>query len=136
MSEMLSKLKVGELFQKLRLGLEDLVKESKGMSDANSGISSSEIGRLRGHIVKRISRREDVKENQEILKILDLLSDDKIFIDVIKEESAEWLEFLDSIEKSVKNLDSSIATAKEKDEVDRIVGKIERVKGLIRGDQS
>ena len=86
MAEMLSKLKLGELFQKLKIGLEDLVKESKNMSETNRSIAMSDIGAIRNRIVKKIGRKEDVKENQEILKVLDLFSDDRIFIDVIREE--------------------------------------------------
>ena len=132
MAEMLSKLKLGELFQKLKIGLEDLVKESKNMSETNRSIAMSDIGAIRNRIVKKIGRKEDVKENQEILKVLDLFSDDRIFIDVIREESEEWLKFLDSIEKSVKGLDDASATPQEKKEVNDIIKRIESVKGMIR----
>ena len=134
MAEMLSKLKLGELFQKLKIGLEDLVKESRNMSEVNRGVAMSDIGAIRNHIVKKISRKEDVKENQEILKVLDLFSDDRIFIDVIREESEEWLKFLDSIEKSVKGLDDASATPQEKKEVNDIIKRIESVRGMIRNE--
>ncbi|MCL5007053.1 MAG: hypothetical protein M1164_00010 [Candidatus Marsarchaeota archaeon] len=134
MAEMLSKLKLGELFQKLKIGLEDLVKESKNMSETNRSIAMSDIGAIRNRIVKKIGRKEDVKENQEILKVLDLFSDDRIFIDVIREESEEWLKFLDSIEKSVKGLDDASATPQEKKEVNDIIKRIESVKGMIRNE--
>lgn len=134
MAEMLSKLKLGELFQKLKIGLEDLVKESKNMSETNRSVAMSDIGAIRNHIVKKIGRKEDVKENQEILKVLDLFSDDRIFIDVIREESEEWLKFLDSIEKSVKGLDDASATPQEKKEVNDIIKRIESVKGMIRNE--
>ncbi len=134
MAEMLSKLKLGELLQKLKIGLEDLVKESRNMSEVNRGVAMSDIGAIRNHIVKKISRKEDVKENQEILKVLDLFSDDRIFIDVIREESEEWLKFLDSIEKSVKGLDNATATPQEKKEVNDIIKRIESVRGMIRNE--
>ncbi len=134
MAEMLSKLKLGELFQKLKIGLEDLVKESKNMSETNRSVAMSDIGAIRNHIVKKIGRKEDVKENQEILKVLDLFSDDRIFIDVIREESEEWLKFLDSIEKSVKGLDDASATPQEKKEVNDIIKRIESVRGMIRNE--
>jgi hypothetical protein len=134
MAEMLSKLKLGELFQKLKIGLEDLVKESKNMSETNRSIAMSDIGAIRNRIVKKIGRKEDVKENQEILKVLDLFSDDRIFIDVIREESEEWLKFLDSIEKSVKGLDDASATPQEKKEVNDIIKRIESVRGMIRNE--
>ena len=134
MAEMLSKLKLGELFQKLKAGLEDLVKESKNMSETNRSVAMSDIGAIRNHIVKKISRKEDVKENQQMLKVLELFSDDRIFIDVIREESEEWLKFLDSIEKSVKGLDSADATPQEKKEVNDIIKRIESVRGMIRNE--
>jgi hypothetical protein len=134
MAEMLSKLRLGELFQKLKAGLEDLVKESKNMSEANRSVAMSDVGAIRNHIMKKINRREDVKENQEILKVLELFSDDRIFIDVIREESEEWLKFLDSIEKSVKGLDSADATPQEKKEVNDIIKRIESVRGMIRNE--
>jgi hypothetical protein len=134
MTEMLSKLKLGELFQKLKVGLEDLVKESRNMSETNRSVAMSDIGAIRGHIMKKINRKEDVKENQEILKVLELFSDDRIFIDVIKEESEEWLKFLDSIEKSVKGLDNATATPQEKKEVNDIIKRIEGVRGMIRNE--
>ena len=49
MAEMLSKLKLGELFQKLKAGLEDLVKESKNMSETNRSVAMSEVGAIRNH---------------------------------------------------------------------------------------
>ena len=134
MAEMLSKLRLGELFQKLKAGLEYLVKESKNMSEANRSVAMSDVGAIRNHIMKKINRREDVKENQEILKVLELFSDDRIFIDVIREESEEWLKFLDSIEKSVKGLDSADATPQEKKEVNDIIKRIESVRGMIRNE--
>ena len=134
MPEMLSKLKIGELFQKLKIGLEDLVRESGNMSNANNSVSLSDISKIRNHITKKISKKEDTWENQELMKVLDLFSDDKVFMEVIKEESAEWLKFLESLEKSVKDLDTSSATKKEKKEVDDILEKIESVKGLIRNE--
>ena len=134
MAEMLSKLRLGELFQKLKAGLEDLVKESKNMSEANRSVAMSDVGAIRNHIMKKINRREDVKENQEILKVLELFSDDRIFIDVIKEESEEWLKFLDSIEKSVKGLDSADAPPQEKKEVNDIIKRIESGRGMIRNE--
>ena len=66
-----------------------------------------------------------------MLKTLDLFLTDKAFIRLIKEDSEEWLSFLDAIEESLVKVDHNL-TGEDKQEIDSVLRKLDEVRNLIR----
>lgn len=65
--------------------------------------STEEINILRDHLKNRFLKGDEEIENKKLIKLLELLSKDQAVLNLIKDESNEWIEMLDAIENNLKN---------------------------------
>ncbi len=92
---------IGGLFSRLHRGLLALSAEASKLTSMNSSVNAHEVREAREEIVKKLSENQGFEETRTLLKVLDLFSKDSAFIELVRDESKEWLEFLDTIEKSL-----------------------------------
>ena len=99
--EQLKKLSLNELIAALQ---DQIVSFSRGLDrlvDKNRGIDTNEIDQLRDHITARLQAGTERAENERMLKLVNLFSEDKKALDLIRKDVDEWLEFLDAINSHV-----------------------------------
>ena len=99
--EQLKKLSLNELIAALQ---DQIVSFSRGLDrlvDKNRGIDTNEIDQLRDHIKARLQAGTERAENERMLKLVNLFSEDKKALDLIRKDVDEWLEFLDAINSHV-----------------------------------
>lgn len=89
------------LFSRLHRGLVALSAEASKLTSMNSSVNAREVREAREEIISKLSNNEGFQETRTLLKVLDLFSKDSAFIELVRDESEEWLEFLDTIEKSL-----------------------------------
>ena len=130
-TERFSSLKLGELFSKLHSSIIDFARDTSKVSDLNDSINTGTIDELRDHITERLNNNENIDENKALLKTLDLFVTDKAFIRLIKEDSEEWLGFLDAIQESLLRMDHNLS-GEDKLEMERIIGRLDELRNLIR----
>ena len=68
--------------------------------------------------MKRLNSNEDIEENKTLIKVLDLFVTDKSFLRMIKDDSEEWLEFLDVIEKNLNKVGDNLS-GEDKREIEK-----------------
>ena len=99
--EQLKKLSLNELIAALQ---DQIVSFSRGLDrlvDKNRGIDTNEIDQLRDHIKARLQAGTERAENERMLKLVNLFSEDKKALDLIRKDVDEWLEFLDAMNSHV-----------------------------------
>ena len=99
--EQLKKLSLNELIAALQ---DQIVSFSRGIDrliDKNSEFNTTEIDQLRDHIKNRLEAGEERAENERLLKLVNLFSDDKKALSLIREDVDEWLEFLDAVDDHI-----------------------------------
>ena len=121
-----------DLFTKLHDDITAFIVDAKNALDRNSTVSFDEIKRVREHIVQKLNNGEDVEDNEALLKVLNLFTMDKAFLGIVSEESESWLDFLDAIEKSIKDFDKYASTEEERRDLKEIDDAISRARGLLR----
>ncbi len=124
-------LRLGELIAKLHTSITEFSKNTSKMVELNESMHTEKINELRDAITKRLSKNENIEENQALLKTLDLFLTDKAFIRLIKEDSEEWLSFLDAIEEGLVKVDHNL-TGEDKQEIDSVLRKLDEARSLIR----
>jgi hypothetical protein len=124
------------LFTKLHQLMSNLVKDIEGVLGDNEEMGMGDIKALRDHINHKLAIKEEVSDNQKILLLLNLFSEDKAVIEIIREDAEEWLELLNAIESNITGGDSgrrlNAREEKEVKEIKRLTGEI---KTLIRQEQ-
>lgn len=108
--EQLKKLSLNELIAALQ---DQIVSFSRGIDrliDKNSEFNTTEIDQLRDHIKSRLEAGEERAENERLLKLVNLFSDDKKALSLIREDVDEWLEFLDAVDDHIGGDSKSVDT--------------------------
>jgi hypothetical protein len=122
-----------KLFGRLHQLMVNLVGDIDSVIEDNEELTVSKIKELRDHINYRLGRNEEIHDNRELLKVLNLLSEDKAVIEIIREDAQEWLDLLESIEASLKDRGVDL-TSEQKKQMADIKRLTSEIKGLIRKD--
>ena len=97
----LKKLSLNELITSLH----DLISSfSRGLGkiiQKNEELQTKDLDELREHIQARLNAGEEKVDNEKLLKLIDLLKDDKNAFDLMSKDVSVWLEFLDAIEEHI-----------------------------------
>ncbi len=133
MREELSRISLGRLFNILTESMTRMVEGLKGLMKREESVDDKTIRELRDHIKTRLAKGEERVDNQHLLKLLDLFSENKEIIEFIKEEAEEWLELVEAIEKHIESGDSKLSSKEEK-EVMELKELSEKIKHTLRDD--
>jgi transcriptional regulator of heat shock response len=93
-----------------------------------STASTEEITTIRDHLKTRLLKGDEDAENKKLIKLLELLSKDQAVLNLIKEESDEWIEMLDAIEQHVKSRDNTLNS----DDLKKIIRLSSDIKSIVR----
>ena len=128
-----SGMKMLDLFRRLNAVIRDFANEVKEVVDRHEVTApSAEIKELINSIKsRRVIDEKDKHENEEILKFLNQLSEDKRIFYLIKAESGEWIELLDAIEKRLE-MDKDTLTKEELDTYEKIRETTKELKDYLR----
>lgn len=118
------------LFGKLHGLMVNLVRDVDSVIEDNKEMSMDSIRGLRDHINYKLSKKEEIADNEKLLKLLNLFSEDKAVIEIIREDSEEWVKLLEAIEKGLSS--NGAVTAREKKEIKEIKRLTGEIKQLIR----
>jgi hypothetical protein len=129
----MSSMTLGTLFDRLHGLMVNLVKDIDSVIEDNKDVGMDSVRDLREHITARLSRREEIEDNQKILKLLNLFSEDSAALEIIREDSEEWIELLDAIGDSIGKGKATL-TPNEQDEIKKIRMLTSEIKQLIRKD--
>lgn len=133
MREELSKISLSRLFSILTDSMTRMVEGLKGLVKRNEIVDDSTVSELREHIKNRLAVGEERVDNQNILKLLDLFSENKEVMEFIKEEAEEWLDLVEAIEKHIESGDKAL-TEKEQEEVRELKELTDKIKHTLRDD--
>lgn len=122
---------VVELFSKLHRAISELVSDASKMVELNDSVRMDSVRSIRNDIVKKLNGNENIEENRTLVKILDLFITDKSFIRMIKDDSKEWLEFLDVIEKNLNKIGNDL-DGEDRKEIANITKAIDNARKMIR----
>ncbi len=131
-----SGMKMLDLFRRLNAVIRDFANEVKEVVDRHEVTApSAEIKELINSIKsRRVIDEKDKHENEEILKFLNQLSEDKRIFYLIKAESGEWIELLDAIEKRLE-MDKDTLTKEELDTYEKIKETTKELKDYLRTER-
>ncbi len=131
-----SGMKMLDLFRRLNAVIRDFANEVKEVVDRHEVTApSAEIKELVNSIKSRhVIDEKDRHENEEILKFLNQLSEDKRIFYLIKAESGEWIELLDAIEKRLE-MDKDTLTKEELDTYEKIKETTKELKDYLRTER-
>lgn len=121
------------LFDKLHKLMSSLVGDVESVIEDNKEVGMSDIRDLREHISERLSKKEEIQDNEKILKLLNLFSEDKAVLEIIREDAQEWVELLEAIEQNIRSSGVDL-TPRERNEIKEINRLTTEIKGLIRKD--
>ena len=133
MREELSKISLSRLFGILTDSMTRMVEGLKGLVKRNEIVDGNTVRELREHIKNRLAIGEEKVDNQNILKLLDLFSENKEVIEFIKEEAEEWLDLVEAIEKHIESGDK-VLSEKEQEEVKELKELTDKIKHTLRED--
>jgi hypothetical protein len=133
MREELSKISLSRLFSILTDSMTRMVEGLKGLVKRNEIVDDNTVRELREHIKNRLAVGEEKVDNQNILKLLDLFSENKEVIEFIKEEAEEWLDLVEAIEKHIESGDK-VLSEKEQEEVKELKELTDKIKHTLRED--
>ncbi len=133
MREELSKISLSRLFSILTDSMTRMVEGLKGLVKRNENVDDNTVRELREHIKNRLAIGEEKVDNQNILKLLDLFSENKEVIEFIKEEAEEWLDLVEAIEKHIESGDK-VLSEKEQEEVKELKELTDKIKHTLRED--
>lgn len=108
--EQLKKLSLNELIAALQDQIISFSREIDRLIDKNSELNTTEIDQLRNHIKSRLEAGEERAENERLLKLVNLFSDDKKALSLIREDVDEWLGFLDAVDGHIGGDSKSVDT--------------------------
>lgn len=128
-----SNMRVLDIFRKLNETIRTFADNVKEVIEKHDVVApNDEIRQLMDSVrLRHATDEKDKKENEEILKLLELLSNDKRIFSLIETESREWMEFLDEIEKRLE-MDKDTLTEGELEIYERIKRVTKELKGFLR----
>jgi len=131
MANDVKELSLDGLFSKLHGLMVNLVRDIDSVLEDNMEISMDSVRELRSHITTKLNRNEEIEDNKKLLKLLNLFSEDRAVLEIIKEDSDEWVELLEAIEESINERGPNLTKSEQKEikEINRITSEI---KSLIR----
>ncbi len=129
--ESLKKLSLNELVTLLHNSLSNLSKNIEGIVKANRQLGDSDISDLRDHITARLQAHDNLFDNSRMLKVLELFSEDKKALEVMKGDIDEWITFLDAIRYNITQMEKDAGIVELK-ELDEIKAKIDILKESLR----
>jgi hypothetical protein len=129
----IKELSLNSLLDKLHSLMVNLVKDVNSVIEDNQDMSMKSIRDIRDHINYKLGKKEEIYENEKILKMLNLLSEDKAVLEIIREDAEEWVNLLDAIEESIGGNGGTL-TKKEEKEIKEINRLTTEIKSLIRKD--
>lgn len=127
----MNELSLDHLFSKLHRLMKNLVTDVDSVIEDNKEMSMESVRELRESINSKLGRKEEIQDNQRLLKLLNLFSEDKAVIEIIREDADEWVKLLESIEGSITEKGGNL-TPREKNEVKEINRLTSEIKSLIR----
>ncbi len=125
-------LSLDSLFSRLHQLMVNLVSDIDSVIQDNKELSMDEIRNLRTHINYKLGKKEEMHDNQELLKVLNLFSEDRAVLEIIREDAEEWLELLNAIESNITGDGSKKLTPSQRKEVKQIGELTQQIKSLIR----
>ncbi len=123
-------LSVSDLISRLHDAISSFVKNIESAVEMNSKTDMDEIVNLRDHITEKLQKGEDITDNTKIIQLLDLLSRDRMILEVVKEDASEWLDILEAIEGQMSG--KTPLTKREQLELKKIDKMTGELKALIR----
>ncbi len=119
------------LFGKLHGLMINLVKDVDSVIADNKEVSMDAVRELRDHINYKLGKKEEIQDNEKILRLLNLFSEDKAVLEIIREDAEEWVELLEAIEQSISERGPNLTAGEQKEirEINRLTSEI---KTLIR----
>jgi transcriptional regulator of heat shock response len=134
MAKDLKDLSLDGLFSKLHGLMVNLVRDVDSVIEDNNEMTMDNVRDLRNHINYKLSKKEEIQDNEKIIKLLNLFSEDKAVIEIIREDAEEWVELLEAIEGSITEKGGDL-TPKEEREVKDIKRLTLEIKSLIRKEE-
>ncbi|MCL5433370.1 MAG: hypothetical protein M1538_00100 [Candidatus Marsarchaeota archaeon] len=125
---------IGKLIATLHNSLLALTKTTEALTQKNKEVNDEEIRALRSNIQKKLDSNEEINDNKELIKLLDLFTTNKEVIKYIKEEADEWLKLLKTIEQNLINKEEGL-TVDEKKEITKIITLTKDIKEIIRNNE-
>lgn len=128
--EGLKKLSLNELFTRLHESVSNLAKNIGQITDRNREMSLVDIIELRNHIKRKLDAKQEVAENEKVLKLIELFKENKNAMELIKTDMEEWLAFLEAIKfhlEHVKDLGED-----ESKELQKIKKEITQLQVVLR----
>ncbi len=122
--------KLGNLFDKLHSLMKSLAKDIEEVIEENREISTSSVRELRDKISERLGRNEEIEDNKKLLRLLNLFAMDKAVMEILKEDSDEWIALLNDIEENLSS--NGKLTQKERKEIKEIRHLTSEIKMIIR----
>lgn len=122
------------LFGKLHGLMINLVKDVDSVIEDNKSINMDAVRDLREHISEKLGKKEEIQDNEKLLKLLNLFSEDRAVLEIIREDAEEWTELLEAIEKSITDKGPNL-TKEEQAEVKQISKLTSEIKSLIRKEE-
>lgn len=124
--EQLKKLSLNELIAALQ---DQIVSFSRGLDrliDKNREFNTDGIDKLRDHIKGRLKAGTERAENERLLKLVNLFSEDKKSLDLIRKDVDEWLEFLDAVDYHIGGDSRSIETEQLRKDLARLRAELRK----------
>ena len=131
MSNDLRNLSLDNLFGKLHGLMVNLVKDVDSVLEDNKEVGMGSVKELREHITAKLSKNEEIQDNDKLLKLLNLFSEDRAVLEIIREDAEEWVQLLNAIEENIKGSGATL-TKKEQEEIHEINRLTSEIKTLIR----
>lgn len=127
-------LSLGTLIEKLHDAMASMAKNMGTMLDVNRRIvGEDDVKRLRKHILQKLEQRDDVVDNEKLLKMLELFASDDRIITIMRKDVEEWVKLLEQVSTHMAH--GGNITDKEKDELYRINKLATEIKSIIRRER-
>lgn len=124
-------LSLSALVSRLHDAIVEFIEDIDQLIEENKQMGYDEIKQLRSHIIARLEKREEEADNKKILNLLDLFTTNKAVIELVKEDSEEWINLIEALEKRLDKPESAI-TEEEKEDLERIKVLTTEIKAMIR----
>lgn len=131
MSKEVRELSLDSLFDNLHRLMSNLVKDIDSVIEDNKEVGLNDVRELREHISSRLNKKEEIQDNEKLLKLLNLFSEDKAVLEIIREDAEEWVELLDAIEDNIRSSGLPLTKSEQK-EIKEIKRLTTEIKSLIR----
>jgi predicted ribosome quality control (RQC) complex YloA/Tae2 family protein len=125
--EQLKKLSLNELIGMLQDRIASFSRGIDKLIDKNREFNTNEIDQLRDHIKSRLQSSSERAENEKLLKLVNLFSDDKKALELIRKDVDEWLEFLDAIDEHIGADSKSLESEKLRHDITKLRNELRNV---------